>query len=79
MPKRSSGLRAIFWIAITLICADHLFDIPGLIARHHQGYLGKMFGSWFTWMMAITTAAFSAYYAVLYTKDWLRQRSAAVR
>ncbi len=79
MAKRSNGWIAVFWIAITLICIDRLFDIPGLIARHHQGYLGRMFGPWFTWMMAMTSAAFSAYFAVVHTRNWLRLRSAAVR
>jgi hypothetical protein len=79
VAENSSGWTAVFWIVITLILADHLFDIPGLIARHHQGHLGRILGPWFTWMMAITSAAFSAYFAVVHTRNWLRLRSAAVK
>jgi len=79
MPRRPSGWIALFWIVVALILSDHLFDIPGLIARHHQGYLGKTFGSWLVWMISISSAAISIYYAVVYTRNWLRLRSAAVK
>ncbi len=79
MAKKYSGLLAIFWIAMTLIFAYHLFDIPGWIARHHQGYLNTTWGPWVTWVMAIMSTAVSAYNAVVYTRNWLRLRSAAVR
>ena len=71
MPRRPSGWIALFWIVVALI--------PGLIARHHQGYLGKTFGSWLVWMISISSAAISIYYAVVYTRNWLRLRSAAVK
>jgi hypothetical protein len=63
---------------MALILTDHLFDIPGLIARHHQGSLGKLLGPWFTWMMAIASAAVCVFYAVITTRNWLQLRTAAM-
>jgi hypothetical protein len=77
MRKGSSGWRVLWFGFMTLFFAAHLFDIPGLIARHHQGGWGL--GPWFTWSIAVMEVIFSAYGTVILARNWLVQRSAAVR
>jgi hypothetical protein len=79
MQKSKSGWMVVVWAVVTLILADHLFDTPGLISRHHQGYLGMMLGPWFTWVISIILVLFSAFYTVVTTKNWWRGRQVEER
>jgi hypothetical protein len=75
MSKKKAVLLTIFWAAVMLISLDHLFDIPGLIARHHQGILAKTFGSWVDWAVAAMMVLVSGIFTLVHTKLWLQARS----